>query len=212
MIYHLREDYPSEKLETHGLESDPFRQFDLWFKEALEAGVREPNAMTLATSTPDGKPSARIVLLKDYGEPGFTFFTNYESRKGAELAANPHAALVFLWLDLHRQVRIEGKVEKLERERSEVYFQSRPRGSQLGAWASPQSSVLADKILLEEKVAELEQQFEGVEKLPLPPFWGGYLLRPSVIEFWQGQPSRLHDRFLYSLKADKAWAIERLAP
>jgi pyridoxamine 5'-phosphate oxidase len=212
MIYHLRENYDREKLEVEGLQQSPFKQFDLWFKDAQAAGVKEPNAMTLATCSPEGMPSARVVLLKDYGEVGFSFFTNYESRKGAELALNPNAALVFLWLDLHRQVRIEGKVEKLSAAQSEAYFHSRPRGSQIGAWASPQSAVLSDKAVLESRVEALEQQYLGQEKLPLPPFWGGYLLRPSMIEFWQGRPNRLHDRFRYTPAQEGAWNVERLAP
>ena len=212
MLLNLREDYQSPKLEITDLGENPFVQFHHWFQDALKAGVREPNAMTLATCTPEGRPSARIVLLKGYGEDGFTFFTNYESRKGKELSLNPYAALVFLWLDLHRQIRIEGCVEKMDDRESEAYFQSRPRGSQLGAWASPQSQVLSGRKVLEEKVKLMEKQFEGIQKLPLPSFWGGYVLKPDVVEFWQGQTSRLHDRLRYVLQPEGEWEIERLAP
>jgi pyridoxamine 5'-phosphate oxidase len=178
----------------------------------MRAGMPDPNAMTLATCSPEGKPSARIVLLKDYSAAGFSFFTNYESRKGRELLANPNAALVLFWKELHRQVRIEGRVEKLDAEASASYFQSRPRGSQVGAWASPQSSVLPDRQTLVEQAEKTERQYEGLEKLPLPGFWGGYLLRPETVEFWQGQPNRLHDRIRYVLKKNGAWKMERLAP
>lgn len=212
MLLNLREDYQSGKLEIEDLEADPYSQFHNWFQDALKAGIREPNAMTLATCTPEGKPSARIVLLKDYNPEGFTFFTNYDSRKGRELDANPYAALVFLWLDLHRQVRIEGQVEKLPAAVSEAYFQSRPRGSQIGAWASPQSQVMFDRSTLEERVRRLEKEYESAEKLPLPGFWGGYILRPYEVEFWQGQPSRLHDRFRYTRTDVGTWNIDRLAP
>lgn len=212
MISHLREEYETSGLILSGLAADPLHQFGEWFQAALHAGVREPNAMTLATSTPDGKPSARIVLLKDYSAAGFSFFTNYDSRKGQELAANPHAALVFFWMDLHQQVRIEGTVEKLDAQASENYFQSRPPGSQIGAWASPQSTVIENRAFLENRVAEIQERFDGLEKLPKPDFWGGYLLRPTAVEFWQGRPSRLHDRFRYTLYYRGEWKIERLAP
>ncbi len=212
MLSNLREDYKSEILEIKDLEENPFSQFHHWFQDALKAGVREPNAMTLSTCSPEGRPSARVVLLKDYSEAGFTFFTNYESRKGRELSANPYAALVFLWLDLQRQVRVEGRVEKIDPAESESYFQSRPRGSQMGAWASPQSQVLGSRDDLEKKVREVEAQFATAEKLPLPDFWGGYILKPEMIEFWQGQSSRLHDRMRYTLKQDGSWQIDRLAP
>ncbi|MBI5917274.1 MAG: pyridoxamine 5'-phosphate oxidase [Bacteroidetes bacterium] len=212
MLLHLREDYKSNGLTINDLDANVFAQFHNWFQDALKAGAGEPNAMTLATSTPDGRPSARVVLLKDYGPDGFTFFTNYESRKGRELEANPNVALVFLWLDLQRQVRIEGQVEKLPRAASESYFQSRPRGSQIGAWASPQSSLLENREVLEAKVEAAEKKFQGVDRLPLPEFWGGYLVKPTLIEFWQGQSSRLHDRFQYTKQADGGWLIERLAP
>lgn len=212
MLLHLREDYKSDSLQISDMDPEPSSQFHHWFQDALKAEIKEPNAMTLATATPDGKPSARVVLLKDYGPEGFTFFTNYESRKGAELDQNPHVALVFLWLGLHRQIRIEGQAERVSAAVSEAYFQSRPRGSQVGAWASPQSSVLENRDLLLGKVDEVEKRYEGQEKLPLPDFWGGYLVKPSLFEFWQGQTSRLHDRFQYTPKPGGGWQIERLAP
>ncbi len=212
MLSNLREDYKSEILEIKDLEENPFSQFHHWFQDAIKAGVREPNAMTLSTCSPEGRPSARVVLLKDYSEAGFTFFTNYESRKGRELSANPYAALVFLWLDLQRQVRVEGRVEKIDPVESESYFQSRPRGSQMGAWASPQSQVLGSRDDLEKKVRKVEKRFANAEKIPLPDFWGGYILKPEMIEFWQGQSSRLHDRMRYTQNQDGGWQIDRLAP
>lgn len=194
------------------MEADPVSQFHNWFQDALRANVKEPNAMTLSTATLDGRPSARVVLLKDYSAEGFSFFTNYTSKKGGLIDQNPQVALTFLWLDLHRQVRIEGLAERLPSAANEAYFQSRPRGSQIGAWASPQSTVLDGRTWLEGKVEALEQQYEGQDKLPLPPFWGGYLVKPTLFEFWQGQPSRLHDRFQYTPGEAAGWLIERLAP
>ena len=212
MLLHLRQDYVSDSLNISDMDTEPASQFHHWFQDALKADIPEPNAMTLATATPDGKPSARVVLLKDYSPNGFTFFTNYGSRKAAELDRNPKAALAFLWLGLHRQVRIEGQVERLSATASQAYFQSRPRGSQVGAWASPQSSVLADRTWLLGRVEAIEKQYEGQENLPLPEFWGGYLVKPTLFEFWQGQTSRLHDRFQYTPKEDGGWLIQRLAP
>lgn len=212
MLYNLREDYHSGNLEIDDLDANPFNQFHHWFQEVLKADIKDANAMTLCTSSPDGHPSARVVLLKHYDEAGFTFFTNYESRKGQEMMANPNVALAFLWKKLHRQVRIEGRVEKLSKAASEKYFQSRPRGSQVGAWASPQSGIIAKRSELEDRVAEVQKRFTGEEVLPLPPFWGGFLVVPTAIEFWQGQPSRLHDRFFYKRQADGNWHIDRLAP
>lgn len=207
----MRQNYARESLTETDVRPDPFAQFAAWFNEAVSSELLEPNAMTLATATPDGQPSARTVLLKDFDNQGFVFYTNYGSRKADNLATNPRAALLFTWLDLQRQIRIEGTVEKVSAEESEAYFQSRPRESQIGAWASPQSQVVAGREALEARVAELEARFAGIEKLPLPPTWGGYRLRPHLFEFWQGRPSRLHDRIQFSKTGD-SWAIERLAP
>ncbi len=211
-IQDLRQEYNIGELDKLTANPDPIRQFESWFKDALQANEPEPNAMTLATATPDGRPSARIVLLKGLDPTGFIFYTNYDSRKGRELDANTHAALVFNWMGLHRQVRVEGKVEKLLPEKSTQYFQSRPKESQIGAWASPQSAVIHDRSVLEEKVAALKKKYAGVEELPRPENWGGYLLRPDLVEFWQGRNSRLHDRLQYSPDGNNGWIIERLAP
>jgi pyridoxamine 5'-phosphate oxidase len=189
---------------------DPILQFQSWLKQATVAGISEPTAMTLATTAADGQPSARMVLLKDVSEDGFVFYTNYESQKGHELAANPRAALVFYWPHLERQVRITGAVVKTSRAESEAYFQTRPRGSQLAAWASSQSSVIPDRAVLEDRVKKLEAEYSGTG-VPLPPNWGGYRLRPESIEFWQGKPNRLHDRLRYTRDSD-GWKIDRLAP
>ncbi len=190
--------------------TDPFRLFDDWYREAREAGLYLPESMTLATSSPDGSPSARLVLLKGHDERGFVFYTNYESRKAVELEMNPRAALVMHWPILQRQVRIEGMVEKTSEQDSAAYFQTRPRGSRIGAWASPQSSVLRSREQLEQRVAEFEARYPG-EEVPLPPYWGGYRLRPESIEFWQGRANRLHDRFRFT-RAGAGWTVERLAP
>ena len=192
------------------LEADPFLQFDRWFRFATFARVYLPNAMTLATATPDGVPSARMMLLKGVHDGRFIFFTNYESRKGGELARNNHAALVFHWSELQRSVRVEGTLEKTSSTASAEYFHSRPRGSQIGAWASHQSAVLERRAELDERVHETEQKFAGGE-VPLPPFWGGFQLTPSRIEFWQGRAHRLHDRFQYT-RGEAGWTIARLSP
>ncbi len=207
----LRQHYALESLSENDVRPDPVAQFAFWFEEARASQILEPNAMTLATSSSDGRPSARTVLLKDFDNQGFTFFTNYESQKGLELAANPFAALLFTWLDLQRQIRIEGRVEKIAAEASLSYFQSRPRSSQIGAWASPQSQVIETREQLEKREHEVEVNFSGLEKLPLPPNWGGYRVIPEVFEFWQGRMSRLHDRILYT-RDGEGWRIERLAP
>ncbi len=211
-INQLRQEYQKAALDAAQVDAEPIVQFGKWFQEALDAGVPEPNAMTLATATSEGKPSARIVLLKGFDRQGFSFFTNYQSRKGLEFEQNPFAALVFWWIELERQVRIEGRVEKLPPEQSAEYFQSRPRGSQIGAWASPQSAVIESRAVLETRVHELEQEYAGVETLPRPEHWGGYLVIPTIIEFWQGRPNRLHDRICYTLQSDGTWNIKRLAP
>ena len=174
--------------------------------------LTEPNAMTLATVSPEGRPSARIVLLKGFSEEGFLFYTNYHSRKGKELAEKPFAALVFCWLPHERQIRIEGRVEQISKAQSLTYFQSRPRQSQLGAWASPQSETIADRMVLENRFAELDAQFTPDQTIPLPPHWGGYRVIPDKLEFWQGRASRLHDRICYTLQSDQSWKIDRLAP
>jgi pyridoxamine 5'-phosphate oxidase len=210
-IASLRRNYAHQSLSETDVLHDPISQFAVWFEEALNSQLLEPNAMTLATATMEGRPSARTVLLKGFDKQGFVFYTNYESRKGRELAENPQAALLFTWLELERQIRIEGKVEKVTREASLVYFQSRPKGSQIGAWASPQSRVVEDRTVLEKRAAELKSEYDHVGALPLPPFWGGYWLKPDLIEFWQGRESRLHDRICYT-RVGEEWKIERLAP
>lgn len=207
----MRQNYARESLSETDVRPDPFAQFAAWFEEAVNSQLPEPNAMTLATAAPDGQPSARTVLLKGVDNQGFVFYTNYDSHKAHDMAANPRAALLFTWLELQRQIRIEGTVEKVSAAESEAYFQSRPRESQIGAWASPQSHVVAGREALETRMTALEAQFAGIEKLPLPPNWGGYRLRPHLFEFWQGRPSRLHDRIQFSKTTD-GWKIERLAP
>lgn len=209
-ISELRRDYALASLDRGDVFDDPIAQFRRWFDEALEAQLIEPNAMTLATVGPSGRPSARIVLLKAAEPAGFVFFTNYESRKGAELDASGMAALVFLWKEIERQVRIEGRVHRVSREESEAYFRTRPLGSRLGAWASPQSRVIADRAWLERSFAGAESRFTGVE-VPCPPDWGGYRVVPDEVEFWQGRQSRLHDRLRYRRDGER-WVIDRLAP
>ena len=207
----LRENYTRDGLAEADVHSDPFVQFGLWFEQARQAGLKEPNAMTLATAAADGSPSARIVLLKGVDASGFSFYTNYGSQKGRELIANPRAALVFYWAELERQVRIQGAVAKISREESETYFHSRPRGSQLGALASRQSRVIAGRRVLEEQLAQIEQNLEG-EAVPLPDDWGGFRLNPESFEFWQGRPNRLHDRLRYGKEPSGQWRLERLSP
>jgi pyridoxamine 5'-phosphate oxidase len=207
----LRKEYSQAGLSEADVDADPIRQFRRWFDEAVAADVPEPNAMTLATATPDGVPSARIVLLKDLSEAGFAFFTNYDGRKGSELAANPRAALVFYWVSLERQVRVEGTIEKTTEAESDAYFRLRPLGARIGARASPQSAVLPDRAPLERRVAAVEAEYAGKD-VPRPPNWGGYRLRPEAVEFWQGRPSRLHDRLLYRRQPRGGWQIVRLAP
>lgn len=211
-IADLRQNYTLAGLSEADLDSNPIQQFNLWFEQALAADLIEPNAMTLATATADGKPSARIVLLKGVSEQGFVFYTNYGSQKGRQLIANPYAALVFHWDKLERQIRIEGKVEKLSSAESLEYFHSRPKASQLGAWTSNQSQVIANREVLEQKLASLQAQYSDEDTIPLPEHWGGFRVVPNRLEFWQGRPSRLHDRLLYDLEADGSWSISRLAP
>jgi len=209
----LRREYAREALNRDQVADDPIAQFREWFAAARDAEVHEPNAMTLATAAPDGTPSARVVLLKGVDERGFQFYTNYDSRKGTELDQNPHAALVFWWAPLERQVRIEGTVERLPNEESTAYFHSRPRGSQLGAWASPQSRVVESRAVLEENLEAVEDEYED-ETVPRPSHWGGYVVRPTQIEFWQGRPNRLHDRLRYRRPdaESRDWTLDRLAP
>ncbi len=207
----LRKEYARGGLHKEDAAPDPIAQFERWFAAAQQSAAAEPNAMTLATAASDGQPSARTVLLKDVDARGFVFYTNYRSRKGRELDANARAALVFWWPPLERQVRIEGAVERVETETSEAYFRSRPRGSQLGTWASPQSEVVGARAELEERLAEAEARYRG-QHVPRPPHWGGYRVVPETVEFWQGRPGRLHDRLRYLRTADGSWTMERLAP
>lgn len=210
-IASLRHDYAAHGLRRVDLDPDPIRQFGNWFTAAVEAQIRDVNAMSLATATADGRPSVRIVLLKDFSHEGFVFFTNYASEKGQQLDANPHAALSFYWVQLERQIRIAGPVEKTSRDESRRYFHSRPIGSQLGAWTSRQSEVVDARKILDSRLSEMTERFEGRE-IPLPPHWGGYRIKPETIEFWQGRPNRLHDRFRYRREQRGDWLIERLAP
>ena len=211
----LRIDYKRETLDESAVAPDPFRQFERWFDEAVKAEVPEPNAMTLATADASGRPSARVVLLKGFDDRGFVFFTNYASRKGRELAARRDAALLFFWPELERQIRIEGGVAKADADESAAYFASRPRGARLGAWASPQSETIDSRGVLEALFAAAEARYANVgNDIPRPPHWGGYRLAPSMLEFWQGRQSRLHDRIRYrrNPKNAQGWIIERLAP
>ena len=209
-IADIRRDYKLQSLLESDVATNPIQQFTKWWQEAINSNIDEVNAMTLATSTIDGKPSARTVLLKDYDEQGFVFFTNYNSHKGKELNENPNAALVFFWKELERQIRIEGTVQKIETTKSDNYFNSRPISSRIGAWSSPQSEVIESREILEANEQNFIEKFGEV--IPRPAHWGGYIIQPNVIEFWQGRSSRLHDRLQYTLMENGAWKMERLAP
>jgi pyridoxamine 5'-phosphate oxidase len=211
MTIETRSEYKRGALDRAELKPSPFEQFAVWFAQAIEANVVEPNAMSLATTGNDGRPLVRTVLLKSYDEHGFVFFTNLESRKARQMAENPQASALFPWLALERQVILCGQVEKVSLAETASYFATRPRGSQLGAWVSQQSSIITTRKLLEEKWEEMKRKF-GEGLIPLPSWWGGYRVVPREIEFWQGRPSRLHDRFLYSRDAAGSWKIDRLAP
>jgi len=209
-IADLRKEYTLATLSEQSLDRDPIAQFKTWFQQALEV-VPEANAMVLSTAGKGGRPSSRVMLLKGVDERGFTFFTNYESRKARDLADNPQAAITFYWAALERQVGILGDISKVPREESEAYFKSRPRGNRLGAWVSKQSQIVASRAELEERLREIEARYP-TDDIPTPPYWGGYLLVPTQIEFWQGRPNRLHDRFCYTKEPTNQWRLERLSP
>lgn len=207
----LRGKYTTKGLDIEDLDQNPFKQFEIWFNDAMDEKLCEPNAMSLATVGNDMMPSLRTVLLKTFDKDGFVFFSNYKSKKAKQIDENPKAAALFAWLELERQIKIEGSIEKISTADSLKYFLSRPKGSQLGAWVSHQSEVISSRSLLEQKFDEMKKKFVKGE-VPFPSFWGGYLIKPSRIEFWQGGQDRLHDRFLYELQEDNSWEITRLAP
>ncbi len=209
---HARKSYERAILDEHGIDLDPFQQFTIWYDEAVAAGLPEPEAMTLSTATLEGQPSARIVLLRGYDERGFCFFSNYSSQKGQELAANPYAAVTFHWVELERQVRIAGRVEKVTEAESDAYFQSRPSQSRIGAWSSPQSNVISSRDALEELFKKYQEQYLDETAIPRPEHWGGYRVIPKRIEFWQGRPNRLHDRLRFIRIDQGPWTLQRLAP
>ena len=210
-IHHIRKDYSKSTLDINSVSQDPIIQFEKWFHEALDANLPEPNALTLSTVSEDGRPSGRIVLLKGVEKGKFVFYSNYQSQKGKELEKNPACGLTFFWPELERQVRIEGVAARVDPVISEKYFQSRPRESQVGAWASPQSALIANRQILDERVKKIQKKYEGIEKLPKPNQWGGFEVEPLKIEFWQGRSNRLHDRIQFT-KVDERWQIHRLAP
>jgi len=210
-ITQMRKEYMDKGLNKEDLDINPIKQFEIWFNQAIEVGLREPNAMVLATTGKDMMPSVRTVLLKIFDETGFIFFSNYKSKKAQDIIENPKAAVLFPWLDLDRQVKIEGSIEKISSKESLKYFLSRPKGSQIGAWVSHQSEVISSRSILEAKFNEIKNKFVKGE-IPFPSFWGGYILKPEKIEFWQAGTDRLHDRFVYTLDDKSNWEIERLAP
>ena len=210
-IADIRQDYQKRTLEDNDVDPDAVVQFANWWDDAIKSEIEEVNAMTLATVNHEGNPTARIVLLKGFDENGFVFFTNYNSHKGEALSKHPYASLVFFWKELERQVRIEGPVSRINEAESDAYFNSRPAESRIGAWASPQSQVITNRDILEENIKKYQLQYPGND-IPRPPHWGGYLVKPALVEFWQGRPSRLHDRILYTLLKENEWKIERLAP
>lgn len=209
-LYNFRKDYKLDSLSKEEMDKNPIVQFEKWMKQAIAYKITEPNAMTIATATPDGKPSARVVLLKSFNQKGFVFYTNYQSRKGMELDKNPNACIVFDWHLMERQVRIEGIAQKVSPEESDHYFNSRPESSRLGAWISPQSSFIDNRQELEDRKVKIENMFKD-KPVSRPPYWGGYILEPHTIEFWQGRQSRLHDRLIY-IKTEDEWILRRLAP
>jgi pyridoxamine 5'-phosphate oxidase len=210
-IADLRKEYSSQSLLESNVSADAMQQFETWWQQAVESQIDEPNAMTLATASSDGMPSARVVLLKGFDKNGFVFYTNYKSFKAMQLEENPKACLIFFWKELERQVRIVGLVKKVPAEESDAYFKSRPLGSRIGAWTSPQSQVIADRHWLDNHYLETAERLKD-QDIPRPDHWGGYLIQPVIMEFWQGRPSRLHDRLQYTLKDDGTWKLERLAP
>ena len=207
----IRKDYRLQSLLEKDVDADPVKQFEIWWHQAIQSGIDEPNAMTVATSTPSGKPSARIMLLKGIRNKGFVFFSNYLSRKGKQMEENPFVSLVFFWKELERQVRVEGEITKISEKESDEYFSKRPLESRIGAWSSPQSKVIKSRDILEKNVSDYTNRF-GSENIPRPPYWGGYFVNPMLIEFWQGRPGRLHDRLQYTVGKKGTWKIERLAP
>ncbi len=207
----LRREYKGQGIAKDNVHEDPLQQFEKWFQVAVESNLIDSNAMTLATADAEGRPSSRVVLLKGYDQRGFVFYTNYKSRKAVQLDENPHASLCFYWKEFERQIRIRGQVVRLPREESESYFETRPRDSQIGAWASLQSGIVENRAELEKNFRKYEEKFKGKE-VPLPEFWGGYLLEPTVYEFWQGRPSRMHDRLEYKWSKNEGWKIRRLSP
>lgn len=209
----IRQEYDLGELSEKELKDNPFDQFAVWFQQALDHQVMEPNAMVLSSITATGSPASRVVLLKDFDDKGFVFYTNYESRKGKELLSTPHAALLFFWPELQRQVRIEGAVSQISAAQSDEYFDSRPRGSRLGAWASPQSQIITERKIVDQRLKEYTLKFSNSEKIDRPPHWGGFNVSPKWMEFWQGRANRLHDRLVYERIDEHAlWEIKRLAP